>query len=77
MINDDTYANLLEIAGNEVDWPMVQHLPHAMIKNAHIFQMSSHTGFMTSPWSGAPPGPLDSLYIRGLKQNLCSHRGSI
>lgn len=23
LINDDTYANLLEIAANEVDWPMV------------------------------------------------------
>eukprot|EP01119_Soliformovum_irregulare_P005018 TRINITY_DN1632_c0_g1_i1.p1 TRINITY_DN1632_c0_g1~~TRINITY_DN1632_c0_g1_i1.p1 ORF type:complete len:586 (-),score=154.28 TRINITY_DN1632_c0_g1_i1:68-1615(-) len=57
-MNKTIYSNLIEIAENELDWPM----------------MSSATGYMTSTWQGAPQGPLDSGYLRNFNKNRCAMR---
>jgi len=46
------------IIENEGDWP----------------QMSMHTGYTTTDWSGAPTGPVQSLYSNAVQNNFCMHR---
>eukprot|EP01114_Cavostelium_apophysatum_P017028 TRINITY_DN4967_c0_g1_i1.p1 TRINITY_DN4967_c0_g1~~TRINITY_DN4967_c0_g1_i1.p1 ORF type:complete len:585 (-),score=119.82 TRINITY_DN4967_c0_g1_i1:4-1758(-) len=58
LMNEEIFSNLLEIAENEMDFPM----------------MSSATGFMNLTWEGTPVGPVDSAYLRNRARNLCSHR---
>mgnify|MGYP006415442841 CR=1 FL=1 len=68
-MNDDTFKDLVEIASDEVDWPM----------------MSWATGFMNSTWKGAPstdphwlpddaPDGAHSIYLKMRERNRCIHR---
>eukprot|EP00026_Physarum_polycephalum_P007804 Phypoly_transcript_07872.p1 GENE.Phypoly_transcript_07872~~Phypoly_transcript_07872.p1 ORF type:complete len:447 (+),score=71.22 Phypoly_transcript_07872:193-1533(+) len=57
-INNQTYANLLQILEDEMDWP----------------EQSSSTGYMNETWSGHPVGPVTSIYANMRERNLCMHR---
>jgi acyloxyacyl hydrolase len=58
-INEKTYQNLLYIAENELDWPM----------------LSSVTGYEnTSKWTNDIHGPVDSIYLKLFQLNRCNHR---
>ncbi|CAK8694911.1 unnamed protein product [Clavelina lepadiformis] len=57
-LDEDTFQDVLMLLTDEFDWP----------------QLSGVTAFTTNKWPHSIDGPVDSLYMRLLKDNKCIHR---